>query len=63
MKQALGYPRVDQTPDLQVDELTAAGCHRIFVERAGAVCRPLSQKRAFVRRPAPPAPRAKKEAS
>ena len=38
MKQALGYARVstvDQNPDLQVDELTAAGCHRIFVERAG----------------------------
>jgi DNA invertase Pin-like site-specific DNA recombinase len=24
----------DQNPDLQVDELTAAGCHRIFVEHA-----------------------------
>ena len=37
MKQALGYARVsavDQTPDLQVDELTGARCHRVFVERA-----------------------------
>jgi DNA invertase Pin-like site-specific DNA recombinase len=35
MNQTLGYARVstaDQNPDLQVDELTAAGCHRIFVE-------------------------------
>jgi hypothetical protein len=40
MKQALGYARVstvDQNPDLQVDELTAAGCHQIFVERAEEV--------------------------
>jgi DNA invertase Pin-like site-specific DNA recombinase len=37
MNQTLGYARVstaDQNPDLQVDELTAAGCHRIFVEYA-----------------------------
>ncbi|HEV2810258.1 MAG TPA: recombinase family protein [Acidimicrobiales bacterium] len=37
MNQALGYTRVstvDQNPDLQIDELTAAGCHRVFVERA-----------------------------
>lgn len=37
MNQALGYTRVstvDQSPDLQIDELTAAGCHRVFVERA-----------------------------
>ncbi len=40
MKQALGYARLstlDQSPDLQVDELTAAGCHRVFVDRAGGV--------------------------
>jgi hypothetical protein len=37
MDQTLGYARVstaDQNPDLHVDELTAAGCHRIFVEHA-----------------------------
>jgi DNA invertase Pin-like site-specific DNA recombinase len=37
MNQILGYARVstaDQNPDLQVDELNAAGCHRIFVEHA-----------------------------
>jgi hypothetical protein len=37
MNRTLGYARVstaDQNPDLQVDELTAAGCHRIFVEHA-----------------------------
>ncbi len=37
MNQTLGYARVstaDQNPDLQVDELTAAGCHRIFVDHA-----------------------------
>jgi DNA invertase Pin-like site-specific DNA recombinase len=37
MNEALGYTRVstvDQNPDLQIDELTAAGCHRVFVERA-----------------------------
>jgi DNA invertase Pin-like site-specific DNA recombinase len=40
MNQTLGYARVstaDQNPDLQVDELTAAGCHRIFVEHASGV--------------------------
>jgi DNA invertase Pin-like site-specific DNA recombinase len=40
MNQTLGYARVstaDQNPDLQVDELTAAGCHRIFVEHATGV--------------------------
>jgi hypothetical protein len=34
---ALGYARVstaDQNRDLQVDELTAAGCDRIFIEHA-----------------------------
>ena len=37
MNEVLGYTRVstvDQNPDLQVDELTAAGCHRVFVEHA-----------------------------
>jgi DNA invertase Pin-like site-specific DNA recombinase len=36
MNQSVGYARVstaDQNADLQV-ELTAAGCHRIFVEQA-----------------------------
>jgi DNA invertase Pin-like site-specific DNA recombinase len=40
MNQTLGYARVstaDQNPALQVDELTAAGCHRIFVEHATGV--------------------------
>ena len=37
MNHALGYARVstaDQNPDLQVDELTAVGCHQVFVGRA-----------------------------
>jgi DNA invertase Pin-like site-specific DNA recombinase len=37
MNQILGYARVstaDQNSDLQVDELTAVGCHRIFLEHA-----------------------------
>jgi len=37
MGDLLGYARVstgDQSPDLQLDALTAAGCYRVFVERA-----------------------------
>ena len=37
MGDLLGYARVstgDQSPDLQLDALTAAGCSRVFVERA-----------------------------
>ena len=37
MTYLLGYARVstvDQNPDLQVDELTAAGCERVLVEQA-----------------------------
>jgi DNA invertase Pin-like site-specific DNA recombinase len=40
MNETLGYARVstaDQNPELQVDELTAAGRHRIFVEHPSGV--------------------------
>ena len=41
MGHLLGYARVsttDQQPHLQVDALTAAGCYRVFTERASGAC-------------------------
>ena len=37
MAELLGYARVsttEQNPDLQVDALKAAGCYKVFIERA-----------------------------
>ncbi|MGI8608142.1 MAG: recombinase family protein [Candidatus Dormibacteria bacterium] len=49
MGHLLGYARVstvDQNPDLQLDALKAAGCYRIFVERASGA---LDERRELVR--------------
>jgi DNA invertase Pin-like site-specific DNA recombinase len=41
MTHLLGYARIsttDQQPQLQVDDLKAAGCYRVFVETASGAC-------------------------